>query len=117
PRSIRAPRRRPAQPPGSTSCGADPIHLSATTRYRKQALNDHNRRPAIHPQEQHIAAPCRTLAAQAASAHISLMKDVPDEAARVEAVIPPAPRDYQGVNWAGFRTLYLREVRRFWKVG
>lgn len=45
------------------------------------------------------------------------MKDVPDEAARVEAVIPPAPRDYQGVNWAGFRTLYLREVRRFWKVG
>ena len=30
---------------------------------------------------------------------------------------PPAPRDYHGVNWAGFRTLYLREVRRFWKVG
>jgi len=34
-----------------------------------------------------------------------------------QTVIPPAPRDYHGVNWAGFRTLYLREVRRFWKVG
>ena len=29
----------------------------------------------------------------------------------------PAPRAYHGVNWVGFRTLYLREVRRFWKVG
>ena len=33
------------------------------------------------------------------------------------AVIPPLPRDYHGVNWEGLRTLYLREVRRFWKVG
>ena len=33
------------------------------------------------------------------------------------AVIPPLPRDYHGVNWAGFQTLYLKEVRRFWKVG
>lgn len=41
------------------------------------------------------------------------MKDMP----LVEAVIPPTPRDYHGFNWAGFRTLYLREVRRFWKVG
>ena len=40
------------------------------------------------------------------------MKDVPDT-----AVIPPLPRDYHGFNWAGFRTLYLREIRRFWKVG
>lgn len=31
--------------------------------------------------------------------------------------VPPAPRDYQGVNWVGLKTLYLREVRRFWKVG
>ncbi|MCC7266896.1 MAG: ABC transporter permease [Caulobacteraceae bacterium] len=30
---------------------------------------------------------------------------------------PPLPRDYQGFNWSGFRTLYLREVKRFWKVG
>ncbi len=35
----------------------------------------------------------------------------------VEAVFPPQPRDYHGVNWAGFQTLYLREIRRFWKVG
>lgn len=45
------------------------------------------------------------------------MKDVPSDAVLVEAVIPPAPRDYHGVNLAGLRTLYLREVRRFWKVG
>lgn len=32
-------------------------------------------------------------------------------------VIPPTPRDYHGVNWAGFSTLYQREIRRFWKVG
>jgi ABC-2 type transport system permease protein len=31
--------------------------------------------------------------------------------------VPPAPRDYHGVNWEGLRTLYLREVRRFLKVG
>ena len=35
----------------------------------------------------------------------------------VEAVIPPQPRDYAGFNWTGFATLYLKEVRRFWKVG
>ncbi|MDP3173703.1 MAG: ABC transporter permease [Phenylobacterium sp.] len=35
----------------------------------------------------------------------------------VEAAVPPVPRDYHGINWAGFRTLYMREVRRFWKVG
>ena len=33
------------------------------------------------------------------------------------AVAPPQPRDYHGVNWAGLKTLYLKEVRRFWKVG
>ena len=30
---------------------------------------------------------------------------------------PPQPRRYDGINWVGLRTLYLREVRRFWKVG
>src|SRR5215510_12258180 len=30
---------------------------------------------------------------------------------------PPAPRDYHGVNWAGLWTLYVREIRRFLKVG
>ena len=28
-----------------------------------------------------------------------------------------APRTYNGVNWLGLQTLYLKEVRRFWKVG
>jgi ABC-2 type transport system permease protein len=28
-----------------------------------------------------------------------------------------APRTYHGVNWTGLRTLYVKEVRRFWKVG
>jgi ABC-2 type transport system permease protein len=35
----------------------------------------------------------------------------------VAATVPPAPREYRGVNWQGLKTLYLREVRRFWKVG
>jgi ABC-2 type transport system permease protein len=30
---------------------------------------------------------------------------------------PPEPRSYRGVNWAGLRALYLREILRFWKVG
>lgn len=30
---------------------------------------------------------------------------------------PPSPRDFSGVNWIGLQTLYLREVRRFLKVG
>jgi ABC-2 type transport system permease protein len=30
---------------------------------------------------------------------------------------PPQPRSYPGANWEGLRTLYVREVRRFWKVG
>jgi len=34
-----------------------------------------------------------------------------------EILVPPEPRAYDGVNWLGLRTLYLREVRRFWKVG
>ena len=29
----------------------------------------------------------------------------------------PQPRRYDGINWIGVKTLYLREVRRFWKVG
>lgn len=30
---------------------------------------------------------------------------------------PPQPLEHRGVNWIGLRTLYLKEVRRFWKVG
>jgi ABC-2 type transport system permease protein len=33
------------------------------------------------------------------------------------AAVPPSPRNYSGINWLGFWTLYEREVRRFWKVG
>jgi ABC-2 type transport system permease protein len=40
------------------------------------------------------------------------MKDMP-----TATVIPPLPREYHGANWEGLRTLYMREVRRFWKVG
>jgi ABC-2 type transport system permease protein len=40
-----------------------------------------------------------------------------DMAVTDEVVLPPQPRVYQGVNWEGLKTLYLREVRRFWKVG
>jgi ABC-2 type transport system permease protein len=46
---------------------------------------------------------------------MSRMKDMPEFAGR--AATPPAPRDYHGVNWTGAITLYLKEVRRFWKVG
>jgi ABC-2 type transport system permease protein len=41
------------------------------------------------------------------------MKDM----AAAGAVAPPVPREYPGFNLEGFKTLYLREVRRFWKVG
>jgi ABC-2 type transport system permease protein len=40
------------------------------------------------------------------------MKDMPSP-----AIIPPLPHEYHGPNWEGLRTLYIREVRRFWKVG
>ena len=41
------------------------------------------------------------------------MKDMPLS----EAVLPPLAREYPGVNWGGLKTLYVREVRRFIKVG
>ncbi|HEX8232981.1 MAG TPA: ABC transporter permease [Caulobacteraceae bacterium] len=40
------------------------------------------------------------------------MRDV----AAVEEIRPPEPRAYGDFNWEGFKTLYLKEVRRFWKV-
>jgi ABC-2 type transport system permease protein len=39
------------------------------------------------------------------------MRDVPDSAR------PPEPRHYPGPNWIGVQALYLKEVRRFMKVG
>jgi ABC-2 type transport system permease protein len=32
------------------------------------------------------------------------------------AIAPKAPQTYGAVNWVGLRTLYRREVMRFWKV-
>src|ERR1700761_3820773 len=45
------------------------------------------------------------------------MKDMPAPQSTFETVIPPQPRDYPGINWEGLKTLYVREVRRFMKVG
>ena len=41
------------------------------------------------------------------------MRDLPIS----ETTLPPQPRAYHGVNWEGLRTLYVRECRRFMKVG
>lgn len=57
------------------------------------------------------------LEAGAAAAHMRDMKDMATPAVLTETVLPPQPRDYPGVNWAGLQTLYVREVRRFIKVG
>jgi ABC-2 type transport system permease protein len=54
-----------------------------------------------------------SLALARGSAHISAMRDLPI----VETTLPPQPRAYHGVNWEGLKTLYVREVRRFMKVG
>ncbi|MHB8284412.1 MAG: ABC transporter permease [Caulobacteraceae bacterium] len=35
----------------------------------------------------------------------------------VRSLAPTPPREFNGVNWIGVQTLYLREVRRFWKIG
>lgn len=59
------------------------------------------------------AAERPALAQRARTAHISPMRDMPSG----ETVLPPQPRAYHGVNWEGLKTLYLREVRRFIKVG
>ena len=59
-----------------------------------------------------LAARWPALAPGAARGHMGFMANLTDE-----IVLPPRPRDYHGVNWAGFRSLYLREIRRFWKVG
>jgi ABC-2 type transport system permease protein len=45
------------------------------------------------------------------------MNDVRAPETLIEAVLPPQPRAYHGMNWEGLKTLYLREVRRFLKVG
>ncbi len=44
-----------------------------------------------------------------------LPASTPGPAYRTRAVVEP--RHYSGVNWEGLKTLYLKEVKRFWKVG
>jgi ABC-2 type transport system permease protein len=53
----------------------------------------------------------RTCAAALGDAHGKVMKDM------IQPAGPPQPRVYHGANWEGLKTLYVREVRRFWKVG
>jgi ABC-2 type transport system permease protein len=51
------------------------------------------------------------VAKAAEGAHITAMRDAPDSARL------PEPRHYPGPNWIGLQALYLKEVRRFMKVG
>ncbi len=62
------------------------------------------------------AAVCQVAGAGAA-AHIGDMNVHAPMAQISRAAAPTRPRDYHGVNWEGLRTLYRREVLRFWKVG
>jgi ABC-2 type transport system permease protein len=59
----------------------------------------------------HRSGQSARLAREGRRTHMEAMRDMPALAH------PPAPRDYNGVNWEGLRTLYVREVTRFWKVG
>lgn len=43
--------------------------------------------------------------------------DAPPASPSLRVRTPPEPRRYSGVNWEGLKTLYLKEVRRFTKVG
>ena len=96
-----------------------------TTISSKQLLKTHNRRPAFRPQELNVDRNCPQAAAKTPElagargwAHMRAMNDIARTDALIsEAVIPPQPRDYHGINWGGLQTLYLREVRRFMKVG
>src|SRR5258706_14198626 len=60
-----------------------------------------------------FAAALGDLGARRLRAHMRRMKDMPLS----ETILPPLPRDYHGMNWEGLKTLYMREVRRFLKVG
>ena len=52
------------------------------------------------------------------TAHIDIAAPVSAPAsAAFHTLKPVQPRTYGGVNWEGLKTLYLKEVRRFWKVG
>ena len=62
-----------------------------------------------------VAAGCRTPCDPGLRrAHIRAMKDMPADRGRHRR---RSRATTTGVNWVGLKTLYLREVRRFWKVG
>ena len=63
-----------------------------------------------YPQKPHVGLTAAALAPSPPRAHLAGMT-------QPRPAVPPAPRTYPGVNWIGVQTLYLREVRRFWKVG
>ncbi len=58
----------------------------------------------------------RPVARVDAAAHMGAMNIQSPVGHISRAVAPTRPRDYRGVNWIGLRTLYQREVLRFWKV-
>lgn len=58
----------------------------------------------------------RMLAKPGFGAHLAAMTE-PTTLASTRPSGLPMPRRYDGINWVGVQTLYLREVRRFWKVG
>src|SRR5271167_3227194 len=85
------------------------------TTYRKRIVNGHNRRREDVHRIYMLITGARRLAREPARGHMRLtMRDMP---ALDLIVAPPQPREYHGVNWDGLRALYIREVRRFWKVG
>src|SRR5271155_4859853 len=91
----------------------DRVPRRRPTRYSKQTMKDHNRRQDRCPQELYVdGRVCPACAVRHGGAHQGSMRDLP-----IAAVTPPQPRAYRGINWDGFRALYVREVRRFWKVG
>ncbi len=57
-------------------------------------------------------APNGALAEALGEGQIRIMRDFPQTIA-----LPPEPRRYPGANWLGLYALYLKEIRRFWKVG
>ncbi len=74
-----------------------------------------------YPQKPHVESlfgesvperPGRDLAKPGGKAHLAAMTEL-----TVPPPQTPPPRAYPGINWIGLRTLYLREVRRFLKVG
>lgn len=81
------------------------LDVESSHWYAVDACEVAKRFGATHIWDMSLALDTPTAAPQPATA----------SAFRVRA--PLEPRRYAGVNWEGLKTLYLKEVRRFWKVG